>query len=83
MDFIPFLSGNFDVNANHFVHRDCHGNPSQQVCFSLSNPIISTFARSIPTFLNGAHFIRPKLPLFSPPSHPFSSTSKFPNQLSI
>ena len=37
------------------------------------DPIISTFARSPLSFLNGVCFIRPKLFLFSRPPTPFSS----------
>ena len=47
------------------------------------DPIISTFARSTLSILNGVCFIRPKLCLFFPPSHPFSQGLRFLNQVSI
>ena len=40
------------------------------------DPIISTFARSPLSFLNGVCFIRPKLFLFSRPPTPFSSRTQ-------
>jgi hypothetical protein len=40
------------------------------------NSILSTFARSILSFLNNVCFTRPKLSFFFPPSHPFSLRSK-------
>ena len=46
-------------------------------------PIISTFASSILSFLNGVCFIRPKLSLFFPPSHPFLQELRFLSQVSI
>ena len=47
------------------------------------DPIISTFARSILSFLNGVCFIRLKLPLFSCPPTLFLQGLRFLNQVSF
>ena len=53
-------------------------------CASLQvDPIISTFVRSILSFLNGIHSIFPKLPLFSRPPTLFLQGLRFLNQVSI
>ena len=46
-------------------------------CASLQvDLIISTFVRSILSFLNGIRFIRPQVAFVFPPSHPFSSRTQ-------
>ena len=53
-------------------------------CASLQvDPIISTSARSILSFLNGIHSICPKLPLFSRPTTLFLQGLRVRNQVSI
>ena len=53
-------------------------------CASLQvDPNISTFARSILSFLNGIHSICPKLPLFSRPPTLFLQGLIYVNQVSI
>ena len=53
-------------------------------CASLQvDPNISTFARSILSFLNGIHSICPKLPLFSRPPTLFLQGFRFLNHVSI
>ena len=58
-------------------HRDCHANsfPTDVLLFkwiwSFQHP-----QDQLSVLLNGAHFIRPKLPLFSRPPTPFSSRTK-------
>ena len=53
-------------------------------CASLQvDPIISTFVRSILSFLNGIRFIRPQVAFVFPPSHPFLQGLRFLNQVSI
>ena len=54
-------------------HRGFHVNPFQPACFLFKwIRSFSTSARSTLSFLNGVYFIRPKLPLFFPPSQPLS-----------
>ena len=53
-------------------------------CASLQvDPIISTFVRSILSFLNGVCFIRPQVAFVFPPSHPFLQGLRFLNQVSF
>ena len=55
-------------------HQGCLFNSFQPVCFSSSGSDHFNIRKiSSKLFLNGVRFIRPKLPLFFPPSHPFSS----------
>ena len=66
-------------------HRVCHLNSISNRCVSLRDDPIILPIRKINSklFLNGVHFIRPKLPLFFPPSHPFLQGIRCLNQVSI
>ena len=78
---IPYLSEEvfsyFDVNANPFDHQVCHLNffPTCVLLFKW----VRSFQHSQDqpsVFPNVGRLIRPKLSLFSPPSHPFSSRTQ-------
>ena len=59
------------------VHQGCLFNPFQPVCFSSSKSGHSNIRKiNSKLFLNGVCFIRPKLPLFFLPSHPFSTRTQ-------
>ena len=59
-------------------HRGRHVNSFPKLCASLQvDPIISTFVRSILSFLNGIRFIRPQVAFVFPPSHPFLQGLRF------
>ena len=58
-------------------HRGRHVNSFSTGALLLEMiPPFSPSARSILSFLNGIHSTCPKLPLFFPPSHPFSSRTQ-------
>jgi hypothetical protein len=59
------------------INRDCHENyfPTGVLLFK-SIRSFRYLQDQFSVFLNGVRFNRPKLPLFFPPSHPFSSRSQ-------
>ena len=79
VDSIPFLNGVLILRCEYqscmiieiFMSILFNRRVSLQV-----DPFISTFVRSILSFINSVCFIRPKLSLFFLPAHPFSSRTQ-------
>ena len=80
VDSIPYSKRCSHISMGVLIlldHRDCHANsfPTDVLFFKW----IRSFQHSRDQFsvlCNGVCFIRPKLSLFSPPSHPFSSRTQ-------
>ena len=73
----------FYGSTNPFVHRVCHVNSFQPVCFFSSGSDHFNIRKIISQFPNVICFIRPKLSLFSRPPTLFLQGLRFLNQVSI